>query len=216
MPPSAMTGMPAFARCARSLSDGGDLRHACAGDHARGADGARADADFDGVCASIDEGNRAFVGGHVAGQQVDFGKALLDFAYRFEHARGVAVCGVDGEGIDAGVDQFGGALQKVAGGADGRADAQTALFVLAGVGIFQLLLDVFDGDQALELVLVVDHEQLLDAVLVEDVFGLFERGADRNRDEVFLGHHIADGDVGAGFEAQVAVGEDADQLACPG
>ena len=27
-----------------------------------------------------------------------------------------------------------------------------------------------------------------------------------------LGHHFADGNVGAGFEAQIAVGEDADQL----
>ena len=88
------------------------------------------------------------------------------------------------------------------------------LLVLDGVGVLQLLLDVLDGDEAFELVVVVDDEELFDAVLVEDLFGLLERGADGDGDEVLLGHHVVDGNVGAGDEAEVAVGEDADQ-ACP-
>ena len=44
----------------------------------------------------------------------------------------------------------------------------------------------------------------------------FERGADGDGDEVVLGHHVVDGEVGAGDEAQVAVGEDADELAVLG
>ena len=121
--------------------------------------------------------------------------------------------GVDGERVDAGVDQLGGAFEKVAGRADGSGDAETALRVLAGVRILQLLLDVLDGDEALELVVVVDDEELFDAVLVEDLFGLLERGADGDGDEVLLGHHVVDGNVGARDEAEVAVGEDADELA---
>jgi hypothetical protein len=123
------------------------------------------------------------------------------------------VGGVDGEGVDAVFDELGGAFEEVAGGADGSGDAEAALLILAGVGVLQLLLDVFDGDEALELVGVVDDEELFDAVLVEDVLGLLERGADGDGDEVGLGHHVADGDVGAGDEAEVAVGEDADELA---
>ncbi len=119
--------------------------------------------------------------------------------------------GIDGEHVDTGIHQLRGALQKVSRGADRTAHAEPALFVLAGVGIFQLLLDVLDGDQALKFVLVVDHQELLDAVLVQDLLRLFERGADRNRDEVLLGHHLADGDIGAGFKAQIAVGENAHQ-----
>ena len=46
--------------------------------------------------------------------------------------------------------------------------------------------------------------------------GFFERGADGDGDEIFLGHHVVDGNVGAGFEAQVAVGEDADEAFVPG
>ena len=57
------------------LADGGDLRHARAGDHARGADGAGADADFDGVRAGIDEGFGSLVGGDVAGEEIDLGES---------------------------------------------------------------------------------------------------------------------------------------------
>ena len=90
------------------------------------------------------------------------------------------------------------------------------LLSLDGVGVLQLLLDVLDGDEALEFVLVVDDEELLDAVLMEDVLGLLQGGADGDGDEVGLGHHVVDGDVGAGDEAQVAVGEDADEPAVAG
>ena len=48
-------------------------------------------------------------------------------------------------------------------------------------------------------------------MLVQDQLGLFERGAHRNGDQVVLGHHVADRNVGAGLKAQIAVGEDADQ-----
>jgi hypothetical protein len=73
------------------LADGGDLGHACAGDHAGGADGAGADADFDGVRARIDEGFGPFFGGDVAGEEVDLGEALFDFADGIEDAGGVTV-----------------------------------------------------------------------------------------------------------------------------
>ena len=198
------------------LGDGGDLGHAGAGDHAGGADGARADADFDGVRAGVDEGQGAFVGGDVAGEEVDFGEALFALGDGFEDAGLVAVGGVDGEGVDAILDELGGAFEEVAGGADGTGDAQAALLILAGVGVLQLLLDVLDGDEALELVGVVDDEELFDAMLVEDLLGLFERGSYGDGDEVGLGHHVGDGDVGAGDEAEVAVGEDADELAALG
>ena len=101
MPPSAMTGMPCSRAGAVGLGDGRDLRHARAGDHARGADGAGPDADLDGVRAGVDQRQRAFVGGHVAGQQRHVGKALLHLAHRLKHARGVAVRRVDGQHVGA-------------------------------------------------------------------------------------------------------------------
>ena len=92
-------------------------------------------------------------------------------------------------------------------------DAQAAFIVFGCAGIFEFLLDVFYGDQALQVVLVVDDEQLFDAVLVQNFFGLLERRSDRDGDQIFLGHHLADGNIETGFEAEIAIGEDADQFA---
>ena len=201
MPPSAMSGMSRFAGGAISVGDSGDLRHADSGDHAGGADGAGADADLDCVRSGVDQSERAFVGGDVSGEQIDVGKGLFHVADGLQHARRVAVGGVDREHIDVLGDQRGGAFQIVAGCAEGRADAEAALFVFGGVGVFQFLLDVFDGDQAFEFVVAVDDQQLLDAMLVQDELGFFKGGADGDGDEVFFGHHVADRECRCGSQS---------------
>ena len=53
-------------------------------------------------------------------------------------------------------------------------------------------------------------------MFVQDIFRVFERGADRDSDQIFLGHHLADGNIEAGLEAQVAIGEDAHQFSVLG
>ena len=123
---------------------------------------------------------------------------------------------IDGEHVDLGLGQFLRALQEISGGSDGSTHAQTALRIFRRVGIFQLLLNVFDRDQALQVVFVVDDEKFLDAMLVKNFFRFFERGSHGHGDEVFLGHHFIDGNVEAGFKAQVAVGKNADELAVLG
>ena len=95
----------------------------------------------------------------------------------------------------------------------GGGDAQPALLVLAGVGIGDRLLDVLDGDQADAAVLVVDDQQLLDAVLVQEALGLVLADALAHRDQPVLGHQLGDRLARIGGEAHVAVGEDADELA---
>ena len=84
----------------------------------------------------------------------------------------MAVRGVDDDQIDAGIDQPLGAGEAVV--ADGRrgGDAQAPLLVLAGVGVEHRLFDVLDGDEADAAIVVVDDEQLLDAVLVQEALGL--------------------------------------------
>ena len=52
-----------------------------------------------------------------------------------------------------------------------RADAQPAEVVLGGVRVLLRLLDVLDGDQALEEPAAVDDQQLLDPVLVQQLLG---------------------------------------------
>ncbi len=61
--------------------------------------------------------------------------------------------------------------------------------------------------------MVVDDQQLLDAVRVQDLLGFLEADAGARGDEVVLGHHLGDGAVEPLLEAEVAVREDADELA---
>ena len=82
------------------------------------------------------------------------------------------------------------AKPMLADGGGGR-DPQAALLVLAGVRIRDRLLDVLDGDQADAAVLVVDHQQLLDAVLMQQALGLVLADALAHRDEPVLGHQFA-------------------------
>ena len=104
----------------------------------------------------------------------------------------MAVRGVDHDEIDAGLDQPLGAVEALVADRGGGGDAQAALLVLAGVGIGDRLLDVLHGDQADAAVLVVDHQQLLDAVLVQQPLGLVLADAFAHGDEPLLGHQLGD------------------------
>ena len=85
-----------------SFGDGGDLRHAGAGDHARGADGARPNAHFDAVRAGASQVAGAVKGGDVAGHQIHVRQLRLHQLDRLEHAGGVAVRAVDGQHVHLG------------------------------------------------------------------------------------------------------------------
>ena len=171
-----------------ALADGVDLRNAGAGDDARRADRAGADADLDGVGAALDEVAGALLGGDVAGDDRRRGKALAHELQGVEDALAVAVRGVEHEDVDLGADELPRAVEDVLGDADGGAHAQAPEPVLGGVGVLDRLLDVLDGDEALEVAGAVHDQELLDAVLVEELLGLLERRADGRRDEVLLRH----------------------------
>ncbi len=76
MPPSAMIGNVALGRRARARRDRRDHRHADAGDDARRADRSGADADLHRVDAAVDERDRGVGRGDVAGDEIDVRVAL--------------------------------------------------------------------------------------------------------------------------------------------
>ena len=125
----------------------------------------------------------------------------------------MAVRGVDHHEIDAGLDQPLGAVEALVADRGRGGDAQAPLLVLAGVRIGDRLLDVLHRDQADAAILVVDHQQLLDPVLVQEALGLVLADALAHGDEPLLGHQLGHLLARVGGEAHVAVGEDADELA---
>ena len=94
------------------------------------------DADLDGVDARVDEGLRAVAGRDVAADDLHVlgGRVGLEPADHVEEEAGVAVGGVGDEDVDAGLDQGRGPLPGVAEVADGRADQQAAVGVVATRG----------------------------------------------------------------------------------
>ena len=141
-------GDTVFAAFGGGFHDGGELRHADAGDDAGGADAARANADFHRVRPGTDEGGGAFGGGDVAGDDLDGVGEFLDALDRGEHAGGVAVGGVHHDDVDIGVDQRLGAGRTVIAHAGGGGDAQAAQFVLVRDGVGLRLVHVLHGDEA--------------------------------------------------------------------
>ena len=133
--------------------------------------------------------------------------------HHVEHALRVAVRRIDDEQVDVRRDQRFGPFERVTADADGRSDPQAPERVLARVRVLDHLLDVLDGDQPLEHELIVDDQQLLDLVPVQELARLFERRAHRHGEQRIARHDVGDRPIQVRLEAQVAVGQDADQLA---
>ena len=177
MPPSAISGTPLPLQRRGHVVDRGDLRHADAGDDARGADRTRADADLDRIGAGLDQRQRRRAGGDVAADHVDLRVVRLDPAHALDHAGAVAVRGVDDDHVDAGLDQQFDPLLGALAHADRGADAQLALGVARGVREVGLLGDVLDRHQAAQLEGVVDDQHTLQPVLVHQRLAVGQRGA---------------------------------------
>jgi hypothetical protein len=118
---------------------------------------------------------------------------------------------VDHDDVDLGVEQRLGAGETVLADAGGGGDPEAALGVLAGGGMGLGFFDILDRDQADAAVVLVDHQQLLDPVLVQQALGLVPLGPFLHRDQVVSGHELADRLAAVLGEAHVAVGQDANQ-----
>ena len=88
-----------------AAADGGDLRHADAGDDARRANRTRADADFDDVDAGFDQRRRAFGRGHVAAGKIEIRITPANLADDIENIFRMAMRRIDGDQIHAGAHQ---------------------------------------------------------------------------------------------------------------
>ena len=170
--------------------DGGELRHADAGDDAGGADRARTDTDLDRIRTGIDQRLGAIGGGDVAGHDAHRVRHLLDAGDRIENALRMAMRGIDDEQVDAGFDQPLGPLEAIVADADGGRGTQAALRILGGIRVELRLLDVLDGDQADAAAVAIDDQQLFDAVRVQQALGFLLIDVFLDRDRGFPGSSV--------------------------
>ena len=152
------------------IHDCGDLRNADSGDYTGRADRTGADTDFDRVSARHDQVARAFSCRDIA---ADHGKIGIRFLYHAKAAQyilGVAVGGVKDNDVDFGLSEGFHALKNVSSDAYACAAKKTALVILGGVGILDILFDVLDRDETDKIVVVINDGKLLLTGLGQDLF----------------------------------------------
>ena len=126
----------------------------------------------------------------------------------------MAVGGVEDDRVHAFGVEGGHAVQGVRRDADARRHAETALGVLAGLRMQALLDEVLVGDQAHDAALRIHHGKLLHLVFLEDRLHVFAvRPGVGDGDQVVGRHDGADRDVQVVEEADVAVRDDAHEVA---
>ena len=128
------------------------------------------------------------------------------------HASGVAMGGVDDDGVNASVDKSLGTLQGVDGNAYASRHAKTALVVLASVWLVLCLGDVLICYQANEMVVAIHDRKFLNLVLLQNLRGIGKIGLLVSGDKVLLGHHVVNEAIHVALETQVAVGDDAHEM----
>ena len=212
MPPSAITGTPWRAAAWRAVVDRRDLRDADAGDDARRADRAGADADLDRVGARVDERLGRLRRRDVAGDDRDVERALSS-RDRVERRRASGRARCRRRARPPPRSTSASARSSPSGPAPtAAADPQPALIVLrrdAGTGcFFGMSLTVMSP---LRQPSASTHRELLDLVAVQDRARLLERRADGDGDEALARHQLGDRPRRVVLEAEVAVREDADE-----
>ena len=120
--------------------------------------------------------------------------------------------GIDHDKIDSGRDQRLGPREAFIADRRGGGDAEPALLVLAGIRIGNRFFDVLHGDQADAAILRIDHQEFLDAMLMQKTLGLVLTHAFAHGDEL-LCHQIGNSLPRISGETNVAVGQNPHQLA---
>src|SRR5262249_7826750 len=150
----------------RCFHNGRKLGNTRASDYARGADRAGPDADFEAIDSERNEVLRAFVGGNVARDDLHLRQSTANRLDRFHDFFGVSVSSVNGHDIGLGFGHLYSAFEKIAGRANGGSRIKPAMVVFRGAGIFELFLDVFYGDEAFKIEILVYDEEFFDAMLL--------------------------------------------------
>ena len=123
------------------------------------------------------------------------------------------VGGIHDQGVSAAGQKGLGAFQRVGSDADGCCHAQAAVVVLAGIGILLDLVDVLDGDKALQVLVLVNHQKLFYTVLMQVALGFLKGCAKGHGHKIFGSHDFLDLYLGAVLDkSHVAVCQDADKL----
>ena len=121
--------------------------------------------------------------------------------------------GIDHEHIHARRSQAFNAFLAVAARANRRAHAQTFIFIFTGQRIFARTAQILDRHQPLEGEVIIHQQHFFNAIFMQQGLDFLSAGVFAGgHQSVLRGHHLAHRDI-VFHIAQIAAGDDADQLA---
>ena len=121
--------------------------------------------------------------------------------------------GIDDQDIHAGVHQRGDPFVGIPGRPHGSTDPQRSQFIFRSLGIVGGLLEVLGRNHPAKAIVVVHHQDLFDAMTVQQRQYLVIVGILLDRDQTILGcHHRGYRRVQLRLEAQVPVSDDAHEF----
>ncbi len=138
--------------------------------------------------------------------------SLLDPRHAIDHALRMTMRSIDDNHVHASCGKQFDTLFGIAAHTHRRAHQQALGAVLGGIRVVGLLLDVLDRDQAAQLEAVVDHQDLFDAIAMQQLEHFLIAGAFAHGDQAILLGRCGGPDRRASFEAHVAAGDDTDQF----
>ena len=125
----------------------------------------------------------------------------------------MAMRGIDNNDVHAGRHQRLDAFIRIGPGPNRCADPQCAKFVFAGSRVILGLLEILGRNHAPESKIVIDDKDFLDSMLVQQEQNLvLVRTFPDGHELVFRRHDGRDRSVKLGFESQIPIGDDTDQL----
>src|SRR2546428_1070859 len=167
---------------------------------------------FYSIGTSLDECLSPFPSSDIASYELHLpAESVLDAGHRLNHQVRVAMGGIRHQHIHALLDQSGTTRISIGSYADSSADPQATKCVFGGIGVENLLLNVFHRDEATQHPLLVHHGKFLNFVAVQAVTGLFQCCAHRDSNQVISRHQFGNGTIKIGLEANITVGEDTHQ-----
>ena len=95
---------------------------------------------------------------------------------------------IDDNQVNTGIDQSLGAGKPIIADRGGGGYAQATLFVFCRIGVQLRLFHIFNGNQTNAVIIIIDHQQFFDAVMVQQTLGFIMTDRFFHRHQIFMRH----------------------------
>ena len=124
----------------------------------------------------------------------------------------MTVGGIDDDGVGTGIHQSLHTVERIGSYTHTSSHTQTALVILTSHRFILGLGNILIGNQTDQTIILVDHGQLLDLVLLQNLGSSDQVGLLMGGHEIILRHDLLNGTIQATLETKVAVGHDTHEV----